>query len=139
MPRETMTGGYARGLARPRSLLSLLPTAAAVLGLVSLLLSVQTSRVTTSGYDIRRLEQVRQEWRDRNHVLEAEISSLKSLDRVEREAKEVLKMVPATRYIYVVVEEAAPSGAATLPRDQQELTEPPPWWRVLWRRIIPWD
>lgn len=92
------------------SLTALLPTTVAIISLASLLLLVQTSRVATAGYDLNRQAQTRDEWRNRNYQLEAEIATLQSLDRIEKEAITRFKMKPATEYIYVKVTE--PSKAS---------------------------
>ncbi|MBI2909087.1 MAG: hypothetical protein HYX92_15695 [Chloroflexi bacterium] len=87
------------------SLTALLPTTVAIVSLASLLLMVQTSRVATAGYDLNRLSQIRDEWRNRNYQLEAEIARLQSLDYVEKEAVARFTMKPATDHIYVTVTE----------------------------------
>lgn len=92
-------------LTRRGALHALLPIAVAVVSLVSLLALVQISGVTTSAYDVRRLEQERAGWQQANYQLEAEIARLQSLDRIEKEAKGKQQMVPASEYQFVVVKE----------------------------------
>ena len=108
------------------------------LSLASLLLLLQTVKVATSGYDLQQLEQVREDWKQKNYQLQAEISSLQSLARVEKEAKARLKMVPATQYFYVTValapeantvgpdSAAAPSGT-----EKSETSSLLGWWQQL--------
>ncbi|MCS6801116.1 MAG: hypothetical protein RMM58_04785 [Chloroflexota bacterium] len=82
----------------------LLMMAAALVSIVSVLLLIQTSGVASVGYDIQRLEEIRDHWRQSNWQLEQEIASLKSLDRIEREARTTLKMQPAEKPIFVAVD-----------------------------------
>jgi cell division protein FtsL len=82
----------------------ILTMAAGIVSIVSVLLLIQTSGVASVGYDIQRLEEVRDHWRESNWQLEHEIASLKSLERVEREARTKLKMVPASQPVYVSVD-----------------------------------
>ena len=85
-----------------------------ILSLTSLLLLLQTVKVATAGYDLQQLQQVREEWKQRNHQLLAEISSLQSLTWVEKEAKARLNMVPATQHLYVTVALAPETGTSAL-------------------------
>jgi cell division protein FtsL len=71
--------------------------------------------------------------------LEAEISALSSLDRIDRAARERLGMAPARNLQYVTVDVSAPSGPL-LPRPLIEATpssepESAPWWRSLLRAL----
>ena len=118
------------------SLTALLPTTVAIISLASLLLMVQTSRVATAGYDLTRLAQTRDEWRSRNYQLEAEIATLQSLDRIEKEAVARFKMKPATEYVYVKV--AEPPRASPAPGMQPPNLKAKPaeesrrkWWDAL--------
>jgi hypothetical protein len=78
--------------------------AAAIVSVVSVLLLIQTSGVASVGYDIQRLEEVRDHWRQSNWQLEDEIARLKSLDRIEREARTRLRMQPAEKPVFVTVD-----------------------------------
>lgn len=89
---------------RLRHLPGLLTMAAGIVSVVSVLLLIQTSGVASVGYDIQRLEDVRDHWRQSNWQLEHEIASLKSLDRIEREARTRLKMQPAEKPVFVTVD-----------------------------------
>lgn len=83
-----------------------------ILSLTSLLLLLQTVKVATTGYDLQQLGQVREDWKQKNHQLRAEISSLQSLAYVQKEAKARFSMVPASNYFYVTV--ALASEASTV-------------------------
>ncbi|MBI2865038.1 MAG: hypothetical protein HYX94_10810 [Chloroflexi bacterium] len=86
-----------------RALPAILPVAMAIVSSVSLLLLVQTSGMTTTGYEVKRLEQEREDWQQANYQLAAEVAYLKSLPRIEKEATSRLRMVPATDYLFVSV------------------------------------
>lgn len=100
---ESLRAASERAHAQPwyQPLPALLPMLVAMISLLSLLLLVQSSGVTTTGYDARRLEQEKNDWYAKNYQLEAEIAGLQSLDRIEQEAKGRLKMVPASSRIFV--------------------------------------
>src|SRR5438105_169533 len=66
-------------------------------GLVVMLYSMQLGSVTTSGYDLQRLQAERNEWRQRNQQLELEIAKLQSLAWIEVEATQRLGMQRAER------------------------------------------
>ena len=91
------------------SLRRILALAFAVVALLGLLQVIQTSDATSTGYAIRSLEEERLDWSAQVHSLEAEVASLASLERVEREAKGRLGLVPAERVIYLESNTAPPS------------------------------
>ncbi len=117
----------AHQLPRQSTLPTLLSVAGAVVSLVTLLLLVQTSGITTTGYDVRRLEQERDDWQQVNYQLEAEIARFQSLDRIEKEAKGRLQMAPATDYVFVTVRQIPASAP-------DELSPPSPVKRTGCRR-----
>ena len=55
-----------------RRLPGLLTMAAGIISIVSVMLLIQTSGVASVGYDIQRLEEVRNHWREVNYQLEHE-------------------------------------------------------------------
>lgn len=91
---------------RVRRLPGLLTTSAAIVSTVSLLMLIQTSGVASVGYDIQRLEETRDHWRETNFELSAQIAQLQSLDRVEREAKTRMKMIVPDKPVFVSVDVA---------------------------------
>jgi cell division protein FtsB len=115
------TLGAPRTLARTSSRGLALWTAFALLAInaAGLVLVVQVANLTTESYELERLEAERQRWLAGNYDLEAESAELQSLSRVEREAREKLKMVPASDYVYVTVpiapRPAAPESPAPAP------------------------
>ncbi len=72
-------------------------------GLAALLYAMQLGNVTTSGYDLQRLEAERNEWRQRNEQLELELAKVQSLAWIEVEAVRRLGMQKAERVTYLEV------------------------------------
>ncbi|MBI2303668.1 MAG: hypothetical protein HYU86_02845 [Chloroflexi bacterium] len=108
-----------------------------------LLLLFQTSHLTSTGYEVQRLEAEKRDWQRRNYQLEAEIGRLQSLERIQNEATQRLKMVPATQYLYVVGgtprlssgndRETVPNR---YPREQKETWS---WWGRFWEDVRQWS
>src|SRR5437868_9185099 len=63
--------------------------------LVALVYLLQTSSVTTTGYDIQHLQQERDDWQLRNEQLRLELAKRRSLTWIEAEATARLGMVRA--------------------------------------------
>jgi hypothetical protein len=82
-----------------------------VAGLVGLLYSMQLGSVTTSGYDLQRLQAERGEWRQRNEQLELELAKSQSLAWIEVEAVRRLGMQRAERVTYLEVAPPPPPPA----------------------------
>ena len=96
---------------------------AGVVALGTILVLGQTSMVATAGYNVERLQEQTALLERRNDELAAEVAALRSLDRIEREARSRLNMVTPTSYLYITVD-ASPSGPATLPTKGPD-REPP--------------
>lgn len=135
-------GDRARRLPQHSGLTALLPTTIACVSLASLLLLVQTSLVTSTGYDIERLQEIRDDWKQKNYQLEYEIAAFKSLDRIEREAVR-LNMAPATQHVYIKVD--VPSQAKLTPeihpptqKEPESMSKAPGWWEKLMRFLTLW-
>jgi cell division protein FtsL len=113
----TRTLGARRALVRTSSRGLALWTAFVLLAInaAGLLLVVQVANLTTESYELERLEAERQRWLASNYDLEAESAELQSLNRVEREAREKLKMVPAGDFVFVAVSVAPPPAAPETP------------------------
>jgi hypothetical protein len=120
----------------PRRAIALALTAAAAIALLQVL---QSSSVATTGETMLRLKQEKASRAAEIHRLEAEISALMSLDRIDRAARERLGMTPARNLEYVTVDIPAPS----MPLLPRPLIEAPPaadqgpaaWWRSLLRAL----
>ncbi len=80
-----------------------------VVGFAALLPLVQTSLATSTGGNVSRLEQLREDWQARLHEQELTIAELGSLNRIEREALERLKMVKPGTVTYLTVDAPAPA------------------------------
>jgi hypothetical protein len=106
------TNHRARTQAAPRfwspNLPVILIVAAMAVGLAALLPLVQTSGATTTAGRIRELQQERRDWQAQLHEQEVRVAQMGSLERIEREARERLKMVPPTEIHYFSVDASAP-------------------------------
>lgn len=137
-----MNGAIATEKERSAALhIPLQSTLATFLGIVILtgfsLLLAQTSLAAAAGYSVERLEQTKALKERQNRELAGEVGSLRSLNRVEWEAMEYLKMVPATSYIYVTVD-TLPAEPPALLKKSLEAEQPvqpqaptSPWWERL--------
>ena len=94
-------------------LVPLLLFAAGAVAVIGLLRVVQTSQVTTAGFAMQSLQQEKLELGTNVRQLEAEVASLSSLDRIEREAKRLGLELPE-RVSYVSVNVARPATAEDL-------------------------
>jgi cell division protein FtsB len=113
-----------------------LTIAIVVVGLAGLLPLLESSQATSTGYSIRQLERQRNDWEARSHELEAEIASLVSLDRIEREARERLHMEVPEHTVYITVDVASPASQPVPdrflpPKEQESVEENQSWWQSL--------
>jgi cell division protein FtsL len=67
-----------------------------VVGSLCLLQVIQASSATSTGYALQRLEDERSAMQAEVHQLESEVAALTSIDRIDRDARDRLGMVPAT-------------------------------------------
>ncbi len=116
--------------------------AAALVATAALLPVAQSSNLTTTGYEIRALEQRRSDLQAAIYNAQVDIARLGSLERVEREAKDRLGMVPAERSVSVQVN-VPPPAARQLPA--RYVPQPPPahprptgFWERLLARLPLW-
>jgi hypothetical protein len=126
---------FARPSFRLWSLRRILALAFGAVALLGLLQVIQTSDATSTSYTIRRLEQDQRDWSAQVHSLEAEVATLASLERVGREARGRLGMVPAEKVLYLEVD-VPPPRQQLLPRrfSASELSVDEPgtsWWQAL--------
>ena len=82
---------------------------ALIVGVAALLPLVQTSLATSTGGNVSRLEQLREDWQARLDEQELRVAGLGSLDRIESEAKVRLKMVAPDSVTYLGVDAPAPA------------------------------
>lgn len=97
----------------PRSNRWLLIVAGIIVG-VALLQVNQFSRLASTGYEMERLKAERSEKLAENYQLEADVAYYSSLARIEWEARTRLNLVPATRRLYIDVNQPVPAHE-TLP------------------------
>jgi hypothetical protein len=110
---EPVSAGRVWSAARERGR-AWVPLVILVGGLVLLLYSMQLGGVTTSGYDLQRLQAERNEWRQRNEQLELELAKVQSIAWIEVEAVRRLGMQKAGRVAYL---EVVPPSFADQPRE----------------------
>ena len=138
---QAQPAATARERAAPRkegrqlSLPSLVIICLVVIGLAGLLPLIQSSKVTSTSSNVYELEHARNNWQARLQELQADIASLGSLDRIEKEARGRLGMVSPTDTVYVVVDEPAPETQPVPLRFLPSKTEQPhqedSWWESI--------
>ncbi len=114
--------------------------AAGFVAAAALLPVVQTSITTETGAEIRQLEVQRADIQARINATQAEVATLASIDRIDREARGRLGMAPAGRSIYVTVTQPAPpSGVPARFLNQEEVVAPAataaPWWKSVLSKL----
>ncbi len=111
--------------------------AALMVGIAALLPLVQTSLATSTGGNVSRLEQLREDWQARLHEQEVNVARLGSLDRIESAAKVRLKMVAPDSVTYLRVDAPAPAPIKLPSRylpDEKEPVES----KSLWEDFFGW-
>lgn len=123
---------------RSPSLPTLLIISALAIGIAALLPLVQSSLATSTNGNVRRLEQERDDWQARIQEAELEVSTLASLEHVEKVAKTDLKMVEPkeTRYITVEAEPPQPRGLPS--RYLRPAPEEGSGGRTIWEHLLDW-
>jgi hypothetical protein len=107
--------------------------ALALVAAIALLQVLQSSSVASTGENMQRLERDKAQKTAEIHQLEKDVAALSSLDRIDRNARDRLGMVPARSFQYVTVNTEAPT-VPLLPRpiiDATPLPEPQSeaWWK----------
>ncbi|MBF6598960.1 MAG: septum formation initiator family protein [Dehalococcoidia bacterium] len=131
-----------RLLGRRISARAVLIAVAVVVVAVAALQVNQFSRAASTGYTIDALTRQRAAKQAENYELEAQVARLSSLSRVESDARTKLGLVPATRTIYVTVNQPLPSGPSLPARFQEQAAAaaanlpPPPPAPSLWKRLL---
>lgn len=82
---------------------TLLPSVAALVSVFTLGLLWQTTRVTTTGYEVQHIEAQNASLRQENRDLAQRAAELQGLNLIERQATERLRMVRPSAIIYVDV------------------------------------
>ena len=112
-----------------------------VLGMALVL--AQTGQVASTGYQVERLEERKVYWQRENQGMEAEVARLRSLDRIEQEARNRLHMVTPSSYMYVTVNTLPEQPTPLLKRalGERETTPAdtsPSWWDRLGATLMRW-
>jgi len=106
-----------------------------VVACLGLLQVAQTSSATTTGYNLQRLENERFATQAEVHQLEAEVAVLTSIDRIDREARGRLGMVPAGNIMTLEVHKQPPEQQLVPLRFLSETKAPQvetsSWWQKL--------
>jgi cell division protein FtsL len=116
----------------PRRAIAAVLTVAAAIALLQVF---QSSSFANTGQSIQKLEAQRLDSSARVHQLEAEVAALSSLDRIERNARDRLGMVPARNITYVQVAVPAPDDPL-LPRPVLSPAPVPAARPSLWHRLL---
>jgi len=136
--RPRQTAQPASGFLGAGSLPVLLLFAAMTVGVAALLPLVQISDATNTGGHIRQLQQEREDWEARLHEQEVIVAELGSLDRIEKEARERLRMGPPEEVHYISVDAPPPEPhrlpSRFLPEEQRQSDAG----TSLWDDIIDW-
>jgi cell division protein FtsL len=106
-----------------------------VVACLGLLQVAQTSSATTTGYNLQRLEIERSATQAEVHQLEAEVAVLTSIDRIDREARGRLGMVPAGNTMTLEVHKQPPEQQLVplrfLTESRAPQVESSSWWQKL--------
>jgi cell division protein FtsL len=101
------TATVPRALISPSLPLALI-VAAVVVGVAALVPLAQSSNATSTKGSVQELERQRDDWRARVQELEMEVATMGSLNRIEKEAIERLKMEAPQDVRYMRIDEPAP-------------------------------
>jgi hypothetical protein len=112
--------------------------ATVAIGIAALLPLVQSSGVTTTGGRIWQLEQERSDWQARLQAQEVEVARLGSLERIDKEARERLKMVPPKEVHYITVDVPGPAPNRVPSRFLEDPPEEAGGGDSLWEEIGSW-
>jgi cell division protein FtsL len=112
--------------------------AAMVVGIAALLPLVQTSGATNTAGHIRALEQEREDWEARLHEQEVAVAELGSLNRIEKEARERLRMGPPKEVHYISVDAPPPEPHRLPSRFLPEQKQASEAGSSLWEDITDW-
>ncbi len=124
---------------RQLSLPALVTICVVVIGLAGLLPLIVSSETTRTSSDVQQLERASNDWQARVQELQADIAFLGSLDRIEKEARERLGMVPPTETVYVTVDAPEPEAQLVpsrfLPAKKEQPRQEESWWESLLHKL----
>ena len=125
-------------LLRSPSMPTLLIIAALVIGAAALVPLVQSAIATSTNGNVHRLEQQRNDWQARSQELELEVATMAGLDRIEKRARDDLKMAEPKETRYITVDAAAPEArklpSRYLPSETGEKQAGP----SIWEQLLDW-
>jgi cell division protein FtsB len=123
---------------RSPSLPTLLIISALAIGAAALWPLVQSSIATITNGNVHHLEQQRDDWQARIQEKELEVTTMASLERIEKAAKNDLKMVEPEETHYIRVEQAPPEPrrlpSRYLPPAAEEGQSEP----GIWEQLLDW-
>jgi cell division protein FtsL len=123
---------------RSPSLPTLLIISALAIGATALLPLIQSSIATITNGNVYHLEQQRDDWQARIQEKELEVTTLASLERIEKAAKTDLKMEEPEETLYIKVKQAPPEPrelpSRYLPPAQKEGHSEP----AIWEQLLDW-
>jgi hypothetical protein len=111
---------------------------AMAVGLAAMLPLIQTSGATNTAGRIRELNQAREDWEARLHEQELRVAELGSLDRIEKEARERLRMGPPKEIHYISVDAPPPEPHRLPSRFLPKEEAPNDAGSSLWEDIVDW-
>lgn len=129
-------GGARRGLRfRPAGSLNWwVLSGVLVVGVSAMLPVLQSSTATSEGFKTQESQAQESKLQGEISVMEAEVSQLTSLTRIQRRATE-MGLGPSDNPVYVHVDEPGPAPAKIpseyLPRTSRVSESPAPWWQSL--------
>ena len=130
-------GGARRGLPFRRPVQSLnwwVLSGVLVVGVSAMLPVLQSSAATSEGFKTQEAQLQESKLQGDISVMEAEVSQLTSLTRIQRRATE-MGLGPSDNPVYVHIDEPGPAPAKIpaeyLPRTVPTRGSPAPWWRSL--------
>ena len=125
-----------RAFLRKRQGMFALIMAAALICAVGALQVNQLSTATVTSYEINALNRERAAKQAANHELEAEVAGLSSLARVDIEARLRLGLLPATRKLYIDVNQPLPAEQSLPTRYMpQDDAQPVPAEPTIWDTV----
>jgi len=124
-------------LLRSPSMPMLLILVTLVIGAAALIPLVQSAIATSTNGKVHRLEQQRDDWQARIQELELGVATMAGLDRIERRAREELKMAEPRETRYIAVDAPAPEARKLpgryLPEPDEKGAGP-----SIWEQIVDW-
>ncbi|HZP27275.1 MAG TPA: hypothetical protein VFB90_09560 [Dehalococcoidia bacterium] len=136
-PRSQRQTRAAHGLHSP-GLPLLLTAALLIVAAAALLPLIQSSGATTTNGHIQQLQREQTDWQARVQEAEAQLAYLSSLNRVQQEATQRLKMKAPDNVTYISVPGPTPQPETLPNRLLPSPTPPHPAGESLWSKLFGW-